>query len=328
MKLIGESDSMKAISRIALVLVVVLLFLIALVLFVVFPLDSVNNATSFSELTGPYLGQKTPGETAERFAPSIFQEELHTTTVFSPDGKEVYWRPMGDETSNEILFMRLEDTKWTSSHVVPFASRFFDSDDPCISPDGEKMFFTSWRPITWYTIFDLKERIWYVERTERGWSRPKAVGSAINSMDLHWQLSVSESGSLYFASDGDIYYSQYEGGQYQEPRRLGTEVNTPAEEGLPFIALDESYLLFSSNGHPDQVGDYDLFVSVRRMDGLWSKAMNLGEGVNSRYQELYPVVSPEEEYLFFLSNREGMHSVYWVDFARVKSLISEYSGGG
>ncbi len=73
--------------------------------------------------------------------------------------------------------------------------------------------------------------------------------------------------------------------------KASNEVNTPSEEGLPFVAPNESYLLFSSNGHPDRVGDYDLFVSVHGIDGSWSKAINLGEGVNSRYQELYPVMS-------------------------------------
>lgn len=318
---------MKAISRVAVILVVILLILTALVLFVFFPADRVHDDPGFSELTSYYLGQKPPGQTAERFAPGIFQEEMHTATVFSPDGKEVYWRPMDEEASDEILFMRLEDSNWTSPQIVPFASRFFDSNDPCFSPDGEKLFFTSWRPVPWSAFWNLKERIWVVERTESGWSRPKAVGPAVNSMDLHWQVSVSDNGSLYFTSDGDIYSSRFEGGAYQEPRKLGNGVNTTSREGLPWVAPDESYLLFSSNGHPDLVGDYDLFVSVRRMDGSWSEAVNLGEGVNSRNQELYPVVSPEEEYLFFLSNREGMHSVYWVDFASVQPLLSEHSEG-
>jgi Tol biopolymer transport system component len=47
--------------------------------------------------------------------------------------------------------------------------------------------------------------------------------------------------------------------------------------------------------------------------------------VNSNYQDLYPVVSPDEKFLFFISNRDGMYRVYWVDFERIKPLISETS---
>ena len=312
---------MKRIPRIAW-MGILLLVLFLLVLIVVFPPERVDPDPGFPEITDPYFGQKPPGDSAQRFAPDIFQGELHTAVVFSPDGKEVYWRPMAEEI-DEILFMRWEDSKWTPPQVVPFASRFFDSDDPCFSPDGRRLFFTSWRPVKWYTIFDQKERIWYVDKTETGWSKPQAVDSAINSMDLHWQLSVAENGSLYFTSEGDIYRSAFEDGQYQEPERLGNGINTPSSEGLPFVAPDESYLLFSSNGHPDIVGDYDLFISLRESGGEWSKGINLGKGVNSRHQELYPVVSPEGNYLFFLSNRTGTHSVYWIDFEGIKSLLSD-----
>jgi Tol biopolymer transport system component len=64
-------------------------------------------------------------------------------------------------------------------------------------------------------------------------------------------------------------------------------------------------------------------ICVHNPDGLWSEAKNLGVGVNSRSQELYPVVSPDGNYLFFLSNRDGAHNVYWVDFEVVRRLISE-----
>jgi len=317
----------KIIARIAVIVAVILLALVALALLVFLPPDRVERDPSFPQITGPYLSQPPPGRTPERFAPGIIHEDVHTAAVFSPDGKEVYWRTLDEETVNDVLFMRWEDGTWTPPQVAPFASRFFDSDDPCFSPDGEKLFFTSWRPVRWYKLFNLTEGIWYVEKTARGWSRPREVGPAINSMDLHWQLSVSENGSLYFASGGDIYRSAFEGGQYQEPNRLGDGVNTPSDDGHPFIAPDESYLLFSSNGYPDSVGDYDLFVSVREADGSWSQAVNLGKGLNSPHQDLYPVVSPDQKYLFFVSSREGMHSIYWVDFGPVKSLISEQSEG-
>jgi len=313
---------MKSTLRIAVITVVILLAVFVLLLLVIFPQDRLVIDPNFPELTGPYLGQNPPGSIPERFAPGIIDGEVHTAAVFSPDGQEVYWKFMSDKV-DEITFMRLKDERWTHPQVVSFASRFFDTDDPCFSPDGEKLFFTSWRPVRWYQVFELSERIWYVDRTKQGWSNPKAVGTSINSMNLHWQLSVSENGSLYFSSEGDIYRSEYKNDQYQEPIKLVDEVNTPAREGHPYIAPDESYLIFSSNRQVDSLGDYDLYISIHREDGSWSQAINLGAGVNSHGQDLYPVVSPDTKYLFFISNRDGMHSVYWVDFEQTKTLIAE-----
>jgi hypothetical protein len=315
---------MKSPLRFAVITMGVLLVIVLFSLLVIFPADRLVINPNFPELTGPYLGQKPPGSFPQRFAPVIIDSEVHTAAVFSPDGQEVYWKLISEEV-DEILYMRVEDGKWTHPQIVPFASRFFDSDNPCLSPDGEKLFFTSWRPVRWYQVFGFSEGIWYVERTEQGWSNPKAVGSAINSMNLHWQLSVSENGSLYFSSEGDIYRSEYENDQYQEPVMLVKEINTPLKEGHPYISPDERYLIFSSNNQVDNLGDYDLYISIHREDGSWSKAINLGVGVNSKYQDLYPVVSPGEKYLFFICNRDGIHSVYWVNFERIKMLISETS---
>jgi hypothetical protein len=308
--------------RIVMVLAIVVLALAALTCWLVFPPDRVGDGADLTELSGPYLGQKPPGEKAERFAPGLVDEDVHTAVVFSPDGTSAYWRPLGEDV-NEVVFTRLEGGGWTQPQVVPFASRFFDSDDPSFSPDGQKLFFTSWRPLAWYRVFDQKERIWYVEKTERGWSRPRPVGPAVNEMELHWQMSVSASGTLCFASEGDIYCSRFDDGQYQAPERLGAAINTTGDEEHPFIAPDDGYLIFSSNSRPGGRGDYDLYISTRNPGGSWSEPVNLGAGVNTRYQELYPVVSPEGKYLFFLSNRAGAHSVYWVDFESVKGLISE-----
>jgi len=316
---------MKSTLRITVITAGILLAIALFLLLVIFPADRLVINPDFPELTGPYLGQNPPGSIPERFAPSIIDSEVHTATVFSPDGQEVYWKPMPDGM-DEIVFMRLEDGRWTHPQIVPFASRFFDSGDPCFSPDGEKLFFTSWRPSRWYQVFQLSEGIWYVEKTEQGWSKPKPVGTSVNSMNVHWQLSVSENGSLYFSSEGDIYRSEFKNHQYQEPVKLVNEINTPSNEGHPYIASDESYLIFSSNNQVDNIGDYDLYVSMHGDDGSWSKAINLGIGVNSRYQDLYPVMSPDEKYLFFISNRDGMHSVYWVDSEQIKTLIEESSG--
>ena len=316
---------MKSSLRIAVITAGILSAVVIFLLLVVFPADHLAIDQNFPELTGPYLGQDAPRSTPERFAPSIIDGEVHTAAVFSPDGREVYWRFMSD-VLDEIVFMRLEDGTWTHPQVVPFASRFFDSDDPCFSPDGEKLFFTSWRPIRWYQVFGSSEGIWYVERTEQGWSKPKPVGTSVNSMNVHWQLSVSENGALYFASEGDIYRSELENDQYQEPVKLANEINTSWDEGHPYIAPDESYLIFSSDNQVDNIGDYDLYVSIHRDDDSWSKPINLGAGVNSHYQDLYPVMSPDGEYLFFISNRGGMHSVYWVDSEQTMTLIEESSG--
>jgi Tol biopolymer transport system component len=70
----------------------------------------------------------------------------------------------------------------------------------------------------------------------------------------------------------------------------------------PFIAPDQSYLIFMAAGRPDGRGGGDLYISYHK-DGVWSKAQNLGEKINSPRDEYSPKISPDGKYFFFASAR-------------------------
>ncbi len=294
----------------------ILILLIISAILIVFPADQLPASTDFPTLTGNYLGQELPGRIPVLFAPDIIGEDIHATVVFSPDGSEMYWRPFSDVT-NEILFMTVENGSWSQPQVVPFASRITDSDDPFLTADGSRLYFTSWRPPRWWKILNQKERIWYVDRTDQGWSRPSPVSEAVNSMELHWQLSLSDDETLYFTSGGDLYQAIYQDGDHQQPEKLGSPVNSPDRENHPWIAPDGSFLIFSSNRENNSQGDYDLYISWRSNQGTWGEPVNLGARINTAAQELYPILSPDQEVLFFLRARSNGLSVYWVDFQSV-----------
>ena len=309
---------MKRAARIVFLSIGILILLGTTALLVVFPSDRISSISDFPTLSGPYLGEDLPGRNPVLFAPEIIGEDIHATVVFSSDGSEMYWRPFS-EISDEILTMTLENGSWTQPRVVPFASRVSDSDDPFLTTDGGRMYFTSWRPPRWWKVIDQKERIWYVDRTEQGWSRPSPVSEAVNSMELHWQLSVSDDETLYFTSDEDLYQSDYQDGKHQQPERLESPINSPYSENHPWIAPDGSFLLFSSNRPNESRGDYDLYISWKSSLGAWGKPINLGDRINTASQELYPTLSPEQDFLFFLRARPNGLSVYWVDFEAILS---------
>ena len=302
--------------RVILMAVGVLILLIISTTLIAFPADRIPVAANFPSLTGPYLGQDPPGKIPVPFAPRIIGDDIHATVVFSPDGSEVYWRPFSDR-SDEIFYMVIEAGHWTQPRVVPFASRISDSDDPFLSSDGGRLYFTSWRPIRWWKIFNHKERIWYVDRTAQGWSRPSPISDTVNDMDLHWQFSISELGTLYFTSREDLYKSSSQDGTHLQPVKLGRAINSAAQEGHPWIAPDESFLIFSSNYGTANPNDYDLYLSRKSNQDKWETPRNLGSKINTSAQELYPVLSPDQNYLFFLRSQSSGLGVYWVDFQSV-----------
>jgi len=140
---------------------------------------------------------------------------------------------------------------------------------------------------------------------------------------IHYQGSITEDGTIYFPIDlggdrRDIFRSRLVNGLYQPRESLGQTVNSFYDDSGPFIAPDESYLIFSSN-RPGGYGTKDLYVCYRRGDGSWTPPLNMGYLVNGGQFESWASVSPDGKYLFVIKSRDGGNT-FWMD-ARVIGFL-------
>ena len=269
----------------------------------------------FPEITGIYLGQTPPADELKLFAPDIVsganEDENHGSIAFMPDGKEIYWNMWGNG-KGKIWMTKLINDRWTEPEVAPFCEEDSGMDDnPFITPDGKKLFFTSIRS---GSVSEKKENIWYMERTPSGWSEPKPVSAEVNAMQLHWGISVSNSGTLYFGGTGqenyggtDIYYSKPVNGVYSKPVNMGAEINGEDTDNCPYIAPDESYIIFSRFTRTGR----GLYISYKGESGKWSEPVNIDE----RLWGVCPLVSHDGKYFFF--NADG---IYWMSATFVEAF--------
>ncbi|MBR9921445.1 MAG: OmpA family protein [Bacteroidetes bacterium] len=114
---------------------------------------------------------------------------------------------------------------------------------------------------------------------------------------------------LYFSSDMpggyggiDLYVVEKVGDSWTAPLNLGPEVNTPQNEGFPFIH-NSGMLFFASAGH-DGYGGYDIFM-INVSGQSWSKVFNLGLPMNSARDDLGFILNDEGTMGFFASDRSG-----------------------
>jgi len=280
----------------------------------------------FPKLTGPYLGQKPPRMTPKIFAPEVITMPVHSTVIFSPDGLEVFYVPW---STLKMECMRQINGYWAKPKTVSLATKY-DAENPCFTEDGNRMYFTSTRPIKTEGVNIeekfWRENIWYVDREKEGWSEPVPLSSDVNSYDIHWEISINDlNKDLYFSvSSGemgggsDIYKSTYSEGRYTSPEKLSGVINTDGDEDTPFIAWDGSYLLFARKPGADTFSD--LYISFRNANGTWGNAVNLGSTINSPSHEIYPVVTRDKKYLFFISMRLGKPQIYWVSAKIIEEL--------
>src|SRR5262245_759954 len=246
--------------------------------------------------------------------PALFAEGIISTgdmelnAAFTPDGKTLYFTK---RTPRPLLWVivvsRFRGGKWSAPEVAEFSGQYSDF-DPIISPDGKKLYFCSNRPVDSQPRQDFD--IWVVEKTATGaWSDPRHLDAPVNTKAQEFYPSVTADGTLYFSSTreggkgrGDIWRARLADGKYSEPENLSEAINSQYFDGDPFIAPDESYLIFASYGRPDGLGDGDLYISFRR-EGAWTKAVNLGPGINSNALDFCPIMAPDGKYFFFTSER-------------------------
>jgi hypothetical protein len=284
----------------------------SIIFFVILPVGF-----SWAQLTGPYFNQPFPSTTVTRFAAGIFTEEFHAPPIFSPDGTEVYWNLM-EPGYPHILYMKLENGIWSEPAIAPFCIGDF-TDSPFLTSDGTKLFFLTMNQPAY------EENICMVEKQNGEWGTPQILGNEVNQFDPHWQASAADNQNLYFggrlsSSPGDIYFSEYLNNNYTLATKLGPAINTDSgNEGSPFIAPDESYLIFDRVA--EGTYDADLFISFKQNDGNWSVAVNMSE-LNTGAYELYANVSPNGLFIMFLSGRTGILLPYWVDAQVINNYIT------
>ena len=286
----------------------------------------------FPELKGPYFGQTPPGDEPQLFAVDIVSSNRfeHGSITFSPDCTEAFWSSsymLADSgySWSRILTSRIEDGVWTAPRMAEFSNVQVGDDVPLFSQDGRRLYFVSGRPMEPGGAF--REQTWFIERTGGEWSEPVPITGGPNSMNHHWQFGVAANGNVYIGSRdtgghgrGDLYVSRFVDGEYLPPENLGGTINGEYAEGSPYIAPDESYLIFTRIGNPADVGGVDLCVSFRDADGQWTEPVTLPEPINTRANEICPNVSPDGKYLFFNSFRTGGADVYWVSAEVIEKL--------
>jgi hypothetical protein len=251
-------------------------------------------------IEGDYLGQTPPGIYPVLFAEGIIPEDLHSSPVFSIDGKSLYYKTLDGKG---IMVMHRAGERWKPARPLFVNEETDNSDDPCISPSDNKLWFT------YYSKNDNREYIRYCEKINSTSCHTGQPAGKLNTLDLHWQFSIANSKNIYFASNGSIYRSVYQDGKYLEPTKLGPEINSDYSECTPYVSPDERLLIFARSNSEKP----DLFISRRNDDGSWATAKALGNNINTEHHEMCPLLSPDGKFLFFLSSRAGLFSAYWVD---------------
>ncbi|MDT0684870.1 OmpA family protein [Autumnicola psychrophila] len=206
------------------------------------------------------------------------------------------------EISNVVLF---SDVINTDEHE---SSAAFSQDGQTVYFDrtNEKRFKdTSGIRVAHISIFRS-------QMVDGAWGEPEKIPFSSEEYSVEHPALSPDGSTLFFASDmpgGEGSFDLYkvavnEDGTFGTPENLGPGINTEHREQFPFVS-ENNTLYFASDGHLG-FGNLDIYKS----EGDYSEAENLGNSLNSPYDDFAFIIKEGEKKGFLASNRSGNDNLY------------------
>ena len=214
-----------------------------------------------------------------------------------------YLQHQFDACRNAIQF-QYEPISFIAQNVGNKINTRFDEFNAVVSGDGSTLVFTA--------SLQFYDAIFYSKKDSTGhWSYPINLMGQLGIDDNSATTGLSYDGTeLYIYRDddfdGNIYVSYLRNGIWSRIRKLGENINTKYWESHASVSPDNQKLYFVSN-REGGYGDLDIYVSQRATDSTWGVATNLGDVINTRWNENTPFLTPDGKRLFFSSEgHQGM----------------------
>ncbi len=262
------------------------------------------------------VGRKINSASSEA-GPKSYGDEIYYSSLNRKDAI-IYNNQLEGETHFKIYTSSLNDKgayKKGTALSDEINREGYHTGNPSFSADGERMYYTR-------TLIEdgelLESKLYYSKRVGNGWGAGDEVSGEINGDYILKYPAVGElfgKKVMFFSADIeggfgglDIYYSESQGGDsYGAPINLGESINTSYDDITPFYRDGE--LTYSTEGKPGY-GGMDIFKTSWNGSN-WSEVVNMGNGYNSTYDDMYYTMNPEGTQGYLVSNRvvEGKRSV-------------------
>jgi PAS domain S-box-containing protein len=190
----------------------------------------------------------------------------------------------------------------------PQFERNFRAHSPVLSPDESIYIFASSNSEISLAKGEKHSDDIYCTYFENGvWGEPQPLTN-VNTSNDEAPVSISPDGTQLILyrndnGDGNLYYSELlEGKVWSKPHKYPSTINTSAQETHATLSADGNILYFTSD-RKGGFGGLDLYMSKKTGENDWSEAINLGNQINSEYNEESPHLQANSDIFYFSSDR-------------------------
>lgn len=253
------------------------------------------------------------------------------------EAKESFKKFLGYEIKSAILkrkvqknMLNAEFAAWATTHPVPFNPQNLGANVnskyaeylPALTADGQTLIVTVLAPDdsgaahpdqrTWHEDF------YETKFSNSNWSPRRNVGKPINTAGNEGAQCISPDGQILFftaCEEGpgryegdrkgygscDIFFAQKVGNTWSKPQNIGQPINSIEWDTQPSISSDGNTLYFVSKRKGGKGGS-DIYMSTLTKEGYWGPAINLGDSINTEYDESSAFIHPDNQTLYFTSS--------------------------
>ncbi len=204
---------------------------------------------------------------------------------------------------------------------------------PLLSQKESILFYTSRRKITAGGAIDEKDFYFYEDvysskKTDGEWGEGKRLTSFINSSYHNAFVGNGIHGSQVIVfngkkNGGDLFYMRYDGKDWEKPVAFPKEINTKWRESCGCFSRTGDTLFFVSNRKDKSLGGGDIYFSHRCGRNKWTEPVNLGDKINTPYDEYGISLDPSGNTLFFSS--KGHENMGGYDIFQIKMTDKGWS---
>ena len=216
------------------------------------------------------------------------------------------------ETNNEAKKQIANPKNYKITNVGATLNSSFADFGPVLTFDESSIFYTSRRlrpdstnaNIRDFETDKFRDDIYVSFKGRDGqWVQPELLN--LNSDDHDATISVSPDGNTLFIyqdslGDGQVKYSTLIGETWNAPVKFGSDINSKYWETHCTISANGNELYFVSD-RPNGKGKRDIYRCYKNVDGTWGKSENMGDILNTPYDEDAPFLSPDGKFIYFAS---------------------------
>ena len=274
----------------------------------------------------------------EDFA-TTFQTKFNDGPVcFSKKGDEIFITRNNIEngkvhkSSSKVVKLKIMSSKstgrdeWSKLEPFPYNSDEYNCAHPALSPDGNKLYFSSDMPGTRGGM-DL----WLCTRQGNGWSKPLNLGDTINGKGNEVFPEVMDDGTLYFSSDGlpgigglDIFYTHEYNGKYLLPVNAGYPLNT-SDDDFGMVYDVKNKVGYLSSNRANKGFDDDLYSFKKKTIRVKGIVVNRENGLPIKNAQVD--FSGDGKSIHFMTEENGRFD-FAADFDKTYTVKASAEGLG